>query len=117
MSIRDASEKEAKARARQLKQRDEQHQADAAIRPDPIHRTLRFLIGAAVVNNPDLKEEAGHYLETLDKEIADIAPQLEGTDEDEADTNDDDSAEEKAPEPTAAMLKTSARFRRARSGR
>lgn len=66
MSIRNAEE----GRQRQQDERAEKRRKEAEARPDAMHRAVRFLLNAAVENNPDIADEARHHLETLDTEMA-----------------------------------------------
>ncbi len=107
MSIRDEEAIE-KNREAQQQQRAARRSKEAEARPVAMHRAVLFLLRAAKENNPDLAEEANHYISTLDAELADANKVAEM----------DNSAPAEASAPadkkpnTAATLKRSKRFQR-----
>lgn len=49
---------------------EEQHQKEAAVRPDPVHRAVVFLLSQAALNNPDFAKEAKYHLDLLDEKFS-----------------------------------------------
>lgn len=54
---------------------DQQHEKEAEVRPDPIHRAVVFLLSQAALNNPDFAREAKYHLDLLDQKYSPATPE------------------------------------------
>lgn len=111
MSIRDAEA----GRKRQQAERASRRSKEAEARPDAVHRALIFLLKETKQNNPDASEEANHFIQLLDAELA-ASPEkvkaLESPAPVEAEPDAEGNPDEAEKPNTAATVKRSRRFSR-----
>jgi hypothetical protein len=85
------------------------HSEEAKLRPDPLHRAVRFLLIEIAKNNRDIAPDAAFHLDQLDIELAPAVAQRAAA---AAELAAAEQAPIEAPGPTVAQaLKQSRRFK------